>query len=34
MVYRDRAPLAPEESKPIRALREWAKQFYPATANV
>jgi len=33
MVYRPRAPLTPEESKPYRALREWAEQFYPESGR-
>jgi phenylpropionate dioxygenase-like ring-hydroxylating dioxygenase large terminal subunit len=33
MVYRERAPLTPEESKPYRALRQWARQFYPAATD-
>jgi hypothetical protein len=28
LVYRQRAPLVPEESRPYRALRAWAAQFY------
>jgi hypothetical protein len=34
MVYRERAPLTPEEAKPYRALRSWAGQFYPEVAHV
>jgi phenylpropionate dioxygenase-like ring-hydroxylating dioxygenase large terminal subunit len=33
LAYRKRAPLTPEETKPYRALRRWAGQFYPATAH-
>jgi 3-ketosteroid 9alpha-monooxygenase subunit A len=32
--YRQKAPLTPEENKPYGALREWAGQFYPETADV
>ncbi|HEX9548420.1 MAG TPA: Rieske 2Fe-2S domain-containing protein [Acidimicrobiales bacterium] len=28
LVYRQRAPLVPEEARPYRALRAWAAQFY------
>jgi 3-ketosteroid 9alpha-monooxygenase subunit A len=28
LLYRTHAPLAPEESRPYRALRRWAEQFY------
>jgi nitrite reductase/ring-hydroxylating ferredoxin subunit len=32
--YRQKAPLTPEENKPYGALRKWAGQFYPETADV
>jgi 3-ketosteroid 9alpha-monooxygenase subunit A len=33
LAYRQRPPLTPEESKPYRALRRWAEQFYSVAAH-
>jgi phenylpropionate dioxygenase-like ring-hydroxylating dioxygenase large terminal subunit len=33
LLYRKRAPLVPEESRPYRALRTWAAQFYEGEAH-
>jgi phenylpropionate dioxygenase-like ring-hydroxylating dioxygenase large terminal subunit len=33
LVYRQRAPLVPEEARPYRALRTWAAQFYEGASN-
>jgi phenylpropionate dioxygenase-like ring-hydroxylating dioxygenase large terminal subunit len=33
LLYRQRAPLVPEEARPYRALREWAAQFYMGTSH-
>jgi nitrite reductase/ring-hydroxylating ferredoxin subunit len=33
LIYRQRAPLVPEEARPYRALRAWAAQFYEGASN-
>jgi hypothetical protein len=33
LLYRQRAPFAPEEARPYRALRAWAAQFYEGASH-